>query len=154
MKMAVWGVGRVKKNELADSLQQYMKRMRPYHPVSMEDILVKIRSTDPEVLRNAEGEKILSRLTTQDVLILMDEGGKQMTSPQFAAFLQKIMMEPASRIIFLIGGPYGFDSRVYARANHRISLSPMTFPHDLARLITVEQLYRAFSILNHSPYHH
>lgn len=154
MKIAVWGVGRLKKNELADSLQQYMKRMRPYHAVSMEDILVKIRSTDPEVLCKAEGEKILSRLTSNDLLILMDESGKQMTSPQFAAFLQKLMMEPAGRIIFLIGGPYGFDPRVYDRANHLISLSPMTFPHDLARLITVEQLYRAFSILNHSPYHH
>ncbi len=154
MKIEIWAVGKLKNKELASSMDQYLKRMRKYQSVSMEEINIRTKSTDAEFLKKTEGEKILSRLSTEDHLILMDEGGRSFTSVKFAQFLQKALMKPFNRIIFLIGGAHGFDQAVYDRSQHKISLSDMTFPHDLTRLIMVEQLYRAFSILNHSPYHH
>lgn len=154
MKVEIWAVGKLKQRELGSSIDQYLKRMRKYQPVILDEILVKTRSTNPDILRKAEAEKILSKLTNGDFLLLMDETGKRFNSVEFADFIQKFLMQPTSRLVFLIGGAYGFDQSIYHRAQEKISLSPMTFPHDLARLVTVEQLYRAFSILNNSPYHH
>ncbi len=154
MKMEIWAVGKLKNLELASSLDDYLKRMRKYQSVQIKEISIKAKSTIPDFLKKTEAEKILSRLSESDYLILMDEKGQQLCSRKFAQFLQKAMMNPVNRIIFLIGGAYGFDKTVYERSQSQLSLSPLTFPHDLARLITVEQLYRAFSILNHSPYHH
>ncbi len=154
MKVEIWAIGKLKQRELSSSIDQYLKRMRKYQPVILDEILVKTRSTNPDILRKAEAEKILSKLTNGDFLLLMDETGKRFNSVEFADFIQKFLMQPTSRLVFLIGGAYGFDQSIYHRAQEKISLSPMTFPHDLARLVTVEQLYRAFSILNNSPYHH
>lgn len=154
MKVEIWAIGKLKQRELSSSIDQYLKRMRKYQPVILDEILVKTRSTNPDILRKAEAEKILSKLTNGDFLLLMDETGKRFNSIEFADFIQKFLMQPTSRLVFLIGGAYGFDQSIYHRAQEKISLSPMTFPHDLARLVTVEQLYRAFSILNNSPYHH
>lgn len=154
MRIEVWAVGKLKKQELSSSIEHYLKRMKKYHPVRVEEITVRVKSTDPEYLRRTEGEKILSRLSSGDCLVLMDEKGQQLNSRKFAGFLQKIMMESASRVIFLIGGAHGFDELVYDRAQYKISMSNWTFPHDLARLILIEQLYRGFSILHNSPYHH
>lgn len=154
MKMEVWAVGKLKHRELESSLNQYLKRVRRYQTIGTEDIIVKTRSTDPAILRKAEGERILARLAGSDFLILLDEKGDRLTSVEFARFIQKSMMNPVNRIVFLIGGAYGFDKTVYDRSQALISLSVLTFPHDLARLIAVEQLYRAFCILHNSPYHH
>lgn len=154
MKVEIWAIGKLKQRELSSSIDHYLKRMRKYQPVILDEILVKTRSTNPDILRKAEAEKILSKLTNGAFLLLMDETGKRFNSVEFADFIQKILMQPTSRLVFLIGGAYGFDQSIYHRAQEKISLSPMTFPHDLARLVTVEQLYRAFSILNNSPYHH
>lgn len=154
MKVEIWAIGKLKQRELSSSIDHYLKRMRKYQPVILDEILVKTRSTNPDILRKAEAEKILSKLTNGDFLLLMDETGKRFNSIEFADFIQKFLMQPTSRLVFLIGGAYGFDQSIYHRAQEKISLSPMTFPHDLARLVTVEQLYRAFSILNNSPYHH
>lgn len=154
MKVEIWAIGKLKQRELSSSIDHYLKRMRKYQPVILDEILVKTRSTNPDILRKAEAEKILSKLTNGDFLLLMDETGKRFNSVEFADFIQKFLMQPTSRLVFLIGGAYGFDQSIYHRAQEKISLSPMTFPHDLARLVTVEQLYRAFSILNNSPYHH
>ena len=154
MKVEVWAVGKLKHRELESSIHQYLKRVRKYQSIGTEEIHVKARSTDAAVLRKAEGDRVLSRLNDGDFLILLDEKGERFTSEEFARFVQKTMMNPVSRIVFLIGGAFGFDKSVYDRSQTRISLSSMTFPHDLARLITVEQLYRAYSILNNSPYHH
>src|SRR5690554_6980382 len=154
MKVEIWAIGKLKQRELSSSIDHYLKRMRKYQPVILDEILVKTRSTNPDILRKAEAEKILSKLTNGDFLLLMDETGKRFNSIEFADFIQKILMQPTSRLVFLIGGAYGFDQSIYHRAQEKISVSPMTFPHDLARLLTVEQLYRAFSILNNSPYHH
>lgn len=154
MKMEVWAVGKLKNRDLESSLDHYIKRVRKYQLIGLEDIVVKARSTNPVVLKKAESEKILARLSDEDYLILLDENGERLTSKKFARFIQETMMKSVNRIVFLIGGAHGFDQSVYDRSQQQISLSAMTFPHDLARLITVEQLYRAFSILHHSPYHH
>ena len=104
--------------------------------------------------KEKEGSLILDKLTSSDYVVLLDERGKEMTSQQFAGFLQKQMNTGLKNLVFVIGGPYGFSERVYQRANFKIALSQMTFSHQLVRLIFLEQLYRGLAILNNHPYHH
>ena len=102
----------------------------------------------------AEGKALLASLETSDHVVLLDEHGTERTSMDFSQWLQRRMASGCKRLVFVVGGPYGFSQDVYARANEKISLSKMTFPHELVRLIFVEQLYRGFTILRHEPYHH
>ena len=111
-------------------------------------------SLGAEQQKEREGELILSRAATSKELHLFDERGKAFTSKEFAMFLQKKMASGLKELVLVIGGPYGFSEQVYQQAASRISLSPMTFSHQLARLLCTEQLYRAFTILNGEPYHH
>ena len=104
--------------------------------------------------KQAEGEEILKRLTTSDNLVLLDENGKTFSSIGFSEFLQKKMNSGLKNLVFVIGGPYGFSDAIYARANGKVSLSAMTFSHQMVRLFVVEQLYRGFTILRNEPYHH
>lgn len=106
------------------------------------------------VLKEKEGELILKQISGGDILVLLDEKGKQMTSRDLAAFVQKQMLAGIRRLFVVIGGAYGFSDAVYQRADFKISLSKMTFSHQMVRLIFAEQLYRAHSILNNEPYHH
>ena len=101
-----------------------------------------------------EGELILKLLQPSDDVYLLDDKGREMTSPEMAQWLEKRMAQSSKRLVFIIGGPYGFSADVYDRVPGRVSLSKMTFSHQMVRLIFVEQLYRAFSILNNLPYHH
>ena len=107
-----------------------------------------------EQQKEKEGELILSRLAASKELHLFDERGKSYTSKEFAAFLQKKMASGIKELVLVIGGPYGFSDKVYQQASSSVSLSSMTFSHQLARLLCAEQLYRAFTILNGEPYHH
>lgn len=102
----------------------------------------------------AEGKMLLAALETSDHVVLLDEHGSERTSVEYSEWLQRRMSSGCKRLVFVVGGPYGFSKEVYDRANEKISLSKMTFPHELVRLIFVEQLYRAFTILRHEPYHH
>lgn len=154
MKVELWSVGKVRNRESTRWMQAYHERIRKYHPVHLEEIMIREKSAEPGYLKKAESDRILSRLAADDYLVLWDENGAVLTSPELARFLEVQMMNRIRRMIFLIGGAYGFDPSVYERAQHQISLSRMTFPHDMARLMAMEQLYRAFSILHHSPYHH
>lgn len=154
MKIELWAIGKLKNRDIAGSLDKYQKRIRKFHPLHIEEIPIRERSTDPEFLKQTEGDKVLEKLSSNDYLILMDENGKMFTSTELAGFLQNLLMQPIGRIVFLIGGAHGFSSALYERSQYKLSLSRLTFPHDLARLLTAEQLYRSFSILNHSPYHH
>jgi 23S rRNA (pseudouridine1915-N3)-methyltransferase len=104
--------------------------------------------------KQLEGEAILRLVGDGDCLALMDERGAQYTSVEYAQWLQKRMLSGVKRLVLVIGGPYGFSDEVYARANEKISLSKMTFSHQIVRAIFAEQLYRAFTILNNEPYHH
>lgn len=105
-------------------------------------------------IKTSEGQKILNAMTPSDFVILLDENGRSLSSVDFASDIQKLMNSGRKNIFFVIGGPYGFSKKVYERANDKISLSPMTFSHQIVRLIFLEQLYRAFTILNNEPYHH
>jgi 23S rRNA (pseudouridine1915-N3)-methyltransferase len=104
--------------------------------------------------KKAEGEAIMRLLTDSDYVVLMDERGKQMRSVDFAFWMQKRMNSGLKRLCFVIGGPYGFSEEMYARGNFSLSLSEMTFSHQIVRAIFAEQIYRAFTILNNEPYHH
>ena len=110
--------------------------------------------TPPEGIRVREAEILLRQLTDEDVVILLDEKGSSFTSKEFARFLQQKLNSGIKSLVFVVGGPFGFDERIYRRSQAQISLSPMTFPHQLVRIIFAEQLYRAFSILRNEPYHH
>jgi 23S rRNA (pseudouridine1915-N3)-methyltransferase len=107
----------------------------------------------PDELKKKEGEMMLTKLSTDDFFVLMDENGKDYTSVDFAQYLEKQMIQGKKRMIFVIGGAYGFSKDAYDRANHKISLSKMTFSHQMIRLFFVEQLYRAMTILKGEPYH-
>jgi len=101
-----------------------------------------------------EGKKIIQSISNNDFIVLLDERGKEFKTLEFSVWLGKIFMIPRKRIVFVIGGSWGFSEDVYSRADFRISLSRMTFPHQLVRLLFLEQLYRAFTIMNGEPYHH
>ncbi|MCS6819140.1 MAG: 23S rRNA (pseudouridine(1915)-N(3))-methyltransferase RlmH [Chitinophagales bacterium] len=111
-----------------------------------------------EILKNTnpsdEGTALLKRLEEKDFLILLDEKGKEFTSKEFAVYLEKLMASSGRDIVFCIGGAYGFSKTVYERSNSTLSLSKMTMPHQLIRLVFIEQLYRAFTIIRNQPYHH
>ena len=112
------------------------------------------KSLSTEVQKEKEGELILKALQPGDVVVLLDEGGKEMRSIEFADYMKRKMNIVNKRLVFIIGGPYGFSQKVYEAAHEKMSLSRMTFSHQMVRLIFVEQLYRAMNILNGGPYHH
>jgi 23S rRNA (pseudouridine1915-N3)-methyltransferase len=107
-----------------------------------------------EQQKRLEGQAILAEITSSDVVVLLDEGGKTFSSRGFADFYSRVAVSGAKRLVFVIGGPYGFSPEVYARANNKISLSLMTFSHQMVRLIFAEQFYRAHTIIKGEPYHH
>jgi 23S rRNA (pseudouridine1915-N3)-methyltransferase len=121
------------------------------------DIIPDIKNTKNLTTKQqkiAEGKELLKKIEKSDAVILLDENGKLYNSIQFSAFLQKKMNSGLKKIVFVIGGPYGFSDDVYNRCNEKVSLSPMTFSHQMVRLFFTEQLYRSFTILRNEPYHH
>lgn len=156
MKIELWLVGKTNFSYLKEGIAIYEKRLGHYLPFEKKILPdVKIgKKANPEQTKQAEGKLILSKLNSGDALILLDENGKQRSSEQFADFIQQQLQMSHKRIIFQIGGAYGFSEAVYQRANFKISFSKMTFSHQMVRLIFVEQLYRAMTILKGEPYHH
>jgi 23S rRNA (pseudouridine1915-N3)-methyltransferase len=121
------------------------------------DIIPDIKNTKNLTTKQqkiAEGKELLKKIEKSDAVILLDENGKLYNSIQFSAFLQKKMNSGLKKIVFVIGGPYGFSDDLYNRCNEKVSLSPMTFSHQMVRLFFTEQLYRSFTILRNEPYHH
>lgn len=157
MKTVLIAVGSVKSVWAAQGEKTYAERIThymPYETVIVPDVKTS-KSTTPQIQKEAEGAVILSKLQPTDVVVLLDERGQQPTSRKLAGLLQGHMNSGVKRLVFVIGGPYGFSEAVYARAGGRLlSLSKLTFPHELARLIFTEQLYRAMTILRGEPYHH
>ena len=149
-------VGKTDSNEVARLVEEYKGRIGFYTRFGMTVIpdLRNTRSFSEAQQKKAEGELILKQLQTSDYVVLMDERGVQPSSEEFAEWLQKRMASGCKRLAFIIGGPYGFSEDVYARADGKISLSRMTFSHQIVRAIFAEQLYRAFTILHNEPYHH
>ncbi len=156
MKCHLVMVGRTDESWLNTGMVHYFRRIERYTPfqtIVIPDI--KKSSAMPDnVLKEKEGEAILKLLSPGDVMVLLDEKGLETGSRGFAEFLNKLMFSGCRKLFFVIGGAYGFSDAVYKRADHKLSLSRMTFPHQMVRLVFAEQLYRAFSILNNEPYHH
>lgn len=156
MKISVISIGKTDKPELKELIDEYVKRLSFYVSFSF-DIIPDLKNTKNlsiEQQKEAEGTEILKRIQTSDRLILLDDKGKSFTSEGLAEFLQKQMNSGLKNLVFVIGGPYGFSESVYQRADGKLSLSKMTFSHQMVRLFFVEQLYRGFTILRNEPYHH
>ena len=156
MKTTLIVVGRTVENYFINAIEEYVKRTQRYLQFNIEVIpeLKNTKNLSENVQKEIEGELIINSLQPGDNVVLLDEGGKEMRSVEFAEYMRKKMNTINKRLVFVIGGPYGFSQDVYKRTDEKMSLSKMTFSHQMVRLIFVEQLYRAMSILNGSPYHH
>ena len=149
-------MGAIRDAAISTDISQYTKRIPFYWPfslVSLPDVR-SARTAGPEKQKDLEGKKFLEEIIPGDFVMLLDERGKEYTSRQFSDFIVKKSVELPKSLVFVIGGPYGFSKEMYDRADAMISLSKMTFPHELVRLFFVEQLYRAGSIMKGEPYHH
>ena len=154
MKVSIWAIGKTDEKYLDEGITKYLKRLKHYTQLTYEEFKdVKASQLPTETLKR-EAEMILSKLKSDDILVLLDEKGQSYDSVQFAAYLEKMQVQSTKSIIFLIGGAYGHHELIRNRANHLISLSKMTFSHQMIRLFIVEQFYRAFTILKNEPYHH
>ena len=156
MKITLLTVGKTDRDWVRQGLEIYLSRLKHYIPFSLTEIpeLKNVSAFTKEQIKIKEGSLILKNIRPNDEVILLDERGKMFTSIEFASLI-KDRMDYASRdIVFVIGGAYGFSEEVYSRANSKISLSKMTFSHQMVRTIFAEQLYRAFTIIKGEPYHH
>ncbi|MFV9551468.1 23S rRNA (pseudouridine(1915)-N(3))-methyltransferase RlmH [Algibacter sp. PT7-4] len=149
-------IGKTDSKQLTALIEAYIKRLGHYIKFNLEIIpdIKNSKNLSEEQQKKKEGELILNKITTTDALILLDENGKQFDSVAFSSYLQKHMNSGIKHLVFVIGGPYGFSEDVYKKANGKLSLSKMTFSHQMIRLFFIEQLYRGFTILRNEPYHH
>lgn len=156
MNIILLTVGKTDVNWVKEGLELYASRLRHYVPFTITEIpeLKKVANFTKQQIKDKEGELILKNVGPQDILILLDEHGRECRSLEFAEFLEKQLSTGAKNLIFTVGGAYGFSEAVYQRANQKLSLSKMTFSHQMVRTIFAEQLYRAFTILKGEPYHH
>ena len=156
MKISLLVVGKTVHSYLNQGIDEYTNRISRYCPFSIQYIAdaKTTKSLSQEQQKQLEGDNITAALDKSDYVVLLDEHGKEFTSVDFSTYIERKMQSVPKRLVFIIGGPYGFSKEIYERANEKISLSKMTFPHDLIRLVFTEQLYRAFSIIHHEPYHH
>ncbi len=156
MKIKLITIGKTDNKNLRVLIDEYSKRLGFYVSFDFEVIpdIKNVKNLSEAQQKQAEGNEILKRLIKSDTLILLDENGKMYSSVQFSQFLQKKMNSGLKTLVFVIGGPYGFSDEIYKRANGKVSLSSMTFSHQMVRLFFIEQLYRGFTILRNEPYHH
>lgn len=156
MKIVLLTVGKTDIKWVSEGLEVYSSRLRHYLPFEIREIpqLKNVSSFSREQIKSAEGKLILKNLASSDELILLDERGREFRSVDFASFLEKKLSQSVGNLVFVIGGAYGFSQEVYDRAASLISLSRMTFSHQMVRTIFVEQLYRACTIIKGEAYHH
>lgn len=155
MKITLLLTGKTKELYLQEGVNEYFKRVQryvPFNAVVLPDVRVSGKISE-EIVKNREGEQILQRIKSTDHVVLLDEGGIQHSSEEFAAYLSGLEGR-TGHTVFLVGGAYGFSVEVIRRSNYKLSLSHMTFSHQMVRLIFAEQLYRAYTILKGEPYHH
>jgi 23S rRNA (pseudouridine1915-N3)-methyltransferase len=156
MKIALLQTGKTTEKHVAEGVEMYSARIRKYSGfeiITLSDIR-KTRNMPEQEQKLKEARKIIEVVGKDDYLVLLDEKGKEFRTVEFAGWLRQRLMMPNKRIMFVIGGPWGFSEEINKIADMKISLSRMTFPHQLVRLLFVEQLYRAFSIIKGEPYHH
>ena len=156
MQIKLLAIGKTDNKSIQNLIDDYSSRLGHYIRFELEVIpdLKQSKSLSESLQKEKEGELILKKVGSSDELILLDERGKTYASLEFSDYLQKKMNSGLKQLVFVIGGPYGFSEAVYARANGKISLSKMTFSHQMIRPFVVEQLYRAMTILRNEPYHH
>lgn len=156
MQITLIAIGKTDSADLERLISLYEKRLEHYIKFQFKIIpdIKNSKNLSETQQKEKEGALILGQLQPSDVLVLLDEKGKQFSSVEFSLFLQKKMNSGIKNLVFAIGGPYGFSEALYARSNGKISLSKMTFSHQMVRLFVVEQLYRGFTILHNEPYHH
>lgn len=156
MKLTLMVVGATDEADLRDAIDKYSVRLKHYCSFGIEvvDVPKSFKKLPSNELKTAEGKLIMAALTDQDLVVLLDECGIDFTSIAFAEKLQKWLNGGNKKIVFLIGGAFGFSEEVYGRANFKLSLSKMTLTHQMVRLFFTEQLYRAFTILKNEKYHH
>ena len=156
MKISLVTVGKTDVKWVREGLDLYVSRLFHYVPFTLDEIpeLKNAASLSRSQVKEKEGELVLRRIKDADEVILLDERGREMRSVELAAFLEEKISRGGRDLVFVIGGAYGFSDRVYGRADAKLSLSRMTFSHQMVRTIFAEQLYRAFTIIKGEPYHH
>ena len=156
MKITLLTIGKTEDKYLTEGIGIYLKRLKHYIPFKITEIpdLKNTKGLSREQQKSKESELIFKNINSTDHVILLDENGKELTSIEFSGLLNKKMVGGLQHLVFIVGGPYGFDQDLYDRCNDKISLSKMTFSHQMIRLFFAEQLYRAFTILKGEPYHH
>lgn len=156
MKITLFAIGKTDNKHLISLQDVYLKRLKHY--ISFELVIIpdikNVKNLSEEQKKKLEGMEILKRISSSDHVVLLDENGKSYSSVGFSEFLLKKMNSGLKNLVFVIGGPYGFSEEIYARSNGKLSLSKMTFSHQMVRLFFIEQLYRANTILRNEPYHH
>jgi len=156
MRISLICIGKTDESYLNVGIEKYLNRLKHYVNFTL-NIIPDIKNTKnltQEQQKSKEAEQILKQLNQTDTIVLLDEKGSAPRSIDFAKFIDKYMLNSTQHLVFVIGGPYGFDRSIYDRANSKLSLSNMTFSHQMIRLFFVEQLYRAHTILRSEPYHH
>ena len=156
MKIKLLAIGKTDDKNLQILIQNYEKRLKHYIKFELEIIpdLKNVKNLSEFEQKEKEGALILKKINPTDQLVLLDEKGAMNTSKEFSKFMQKKMNSGVKQLVMVIGGPYGFSEAVYKKSQGKISLSKMTFSHQMIRLFVVEQIYRAFTILRNEPYHH
>ena len=156
MRIHVMFIGKTTGKLFQEAISDYQQRLTHYVPFAIEEVpdLKNTKSLTEELQKEKEADMVFDRLQSGDVLVLLDEKGKEFTSREFSSFLENKMHTVNKRLVLLIGGPYGFSQRIYDAAQGKISLSKMTFSHQMVRLFLIEQIYRAFTIMRGEPYHH
>ncbi|MBR0036491.1 MAG: 23S rRNA (pseudouridine(1915)-N(3))-methyltransferase RlmH [Bacteroidales bacterium] len=156
MKLHVIFTGKTTGKLFQEAIADYSDRLTHYLPFSIEELpdLKNAKNLSEDQQKEREADMLFERLQPGDVLVLLDERGREFTSREFSLFLEQKIQTVSKRLVFLIGGPYGFAPRVYEAAQSKISLSKMTFSHQMVRLFLVEQIYRACTIMHGEPYHH
>jgi 23S rRNA (pseudouridine1915-N3)-methyltransferase len=155
MKITLLLIGKTSSAEIKAINADYLKRINHY--VKIEELVLEnsaIKTSDKKKMKELEGELILKKIAATDFVILLDDKGKEFSSLQFAQYLEGLFNQSLKNICFVVGGAYGFSDKVYKRANAKLSLSKLTFSHQIVRALFLEQLYRAFTIINNEPYHH
>ena len=156
MRIGLILVGKTVNRHFVELIDDYAERVKHYigFDITVIPELKNTKSLSPEQQKLQEGEMILKQFQAGDYVVLLDEHGKELRSVEFSKYMEQKMQTVSKRLVFVIGGPYGFSQDVYGRANEKLSLSKMTFSHQMVRLIFVEQLYRAMTIMRGEPYHH
>ncbi len=156
MKITLLVIGKTEDKYLKEGIEKYLKRLKHYIKFELIEVpeLKNTRNLTEDQQKGKESELLRKYLSAHDHLVLLDERGEEFTSTQFSGFLSKKMLGSVQNLIFIVGGPYGFENNLYNLAKDKISLSRMTFSHQMVRLFFVEQVYRAFTILKGEPYHH